>query len=266
MKKMIAMALGLSLLTVGNANESSIQGNVECSPYHREDIKQGVKWYRHAIEQNALYLQIYRGAQIYLQSWYDQHQPKPQTWGVIMDIDETTLDNSWYFEACHDLASDEDDFSFYVVKPERSTVLPGVIDFINQVHTLGGYVSLVSNRDGSYVFKDGSDVLSATVANLKQQGVYFDQVVLANRKQSANPSDKNSRFNAVQTGNYDSKEMVYSNTLPAHKVVVFMGDNIQDFPNLNQKQLQMNPNNISQLKAFGKGYFLLPNPMYGSWE
>lgn len=266
MKKVIAMTLGLSLLTLGYASELNTPDQVVCSPYHREDIGQGVKWYRHAIEKEVLYLQTYRGAQAYMQSWYDKHQPKPQTWGIVMDIDETTLDNSWYFEACYDLASDEDDFSFYVVKPQRSKVLPGVIDFVNQVHALGGYVSLVSNRDGSYVFKEGGNVLTATVANLKAQGVYFDQVVLANRKQASNPSDKNPRFNAVQTGNYNPKEMVYSNTLPAHKVVVFMGDNIQDFPRLNQKQLQSTPSDFSQLNAFGNGYFLLPNPMYGSWE
>ena len=89
---------------------------------------------------------------------------------------------------------------------------------------------MVSNRDGS--FSDNGSVMTTTVANLKQQGVYFDQVLLANQRDSKTPSDKIHRFNAVNTANYDASQMVWSNKLPAHKVIAYFGDNIQISLNL----------------------------------
>jgi predicted secreted acid phosphatase len=190
---------------------------------------------------------------------------KPGTWGVSIDIDETTLDNSWYFKNCTELADDENDFSAFVVKPELSKALPGVIDFTKKVHELGGYVSLVSNRDGSYKYDQGG-VLDSTINNLKKEGVYFDQVVLANRKDSKTPSDKNPRFKSIESGNYDAAQMVWSNKLPAHKLIAWCGDNIQDFPVFKQKNLIGVQGSSDTFDHFSNGYFMFPNPMYGSWQ
>jgi predicted secreted acid phosphatase len=46
-------------------------------------------------------------------------------------------------------------------------------------------------------------------------------------------------------------------------VVLFLGDNIQDFPALGQS-LRDEP--ASAFGAFGSRFFLVPNPMYGSWQ
>jgi predicted secreted acid phosphatase len=46
---------------------------------------------------------------------------------------------------------------------------------------------------------------------------------------------------------------------PPLKVLIWVGDNIQDFPNLTQAS----PGNPGD---FGVRYFVLPNPMYGSWQ
>jgi predicted secreted acid phosphatase len=147
----------------------------------------------------------------------------------------------------------------------KSTALPGVAKFTQLVHDLGGYVSLVSNRDGSFKDETGS-VLDTTIQNLKHEKIYFDQVVLANRRDSKTPSNKNPRFNAINTGNYDAKQMVWSNKLPTHKVIAYFGDNIQDFPKFKQNEANSLDENSSEFGMFGKGYFILPNPMYGSWE
>ena len=45
--------------------------------------------------------------------------------------------------------------------------------------------------------------------------------------------------------------------------MAFVGDNIQDFPGLNQGLRQKGE---AALAEFGIKFFLLPNPMYGSWE
>jgi predicted secreted acid phosphatase len=45
--------------------------------------------------------------------------------------------------------------------------------------------------------------------------------------------------------------------------VAFLGDNIRDFPGLGQS-VREQPDQA--FAAFGTRFFLLPNPMYGSWE
>lgn len=259
MKKLLSLICLISM--------SNIYAEVViCSPEAKQqNIQQAVKWYRNSAEKKALYNQTYAVATSYIQNWVTQNKPKTNSWGVVLDIDETTLDNSWYFRECGELASNESDFSHYVANPQKSTALPGVVAFTELVHKLGGYVSLISNRDGS--FKDNSGaVLDTTIANLKQQHVYFDQVVLANLRYAKKPSDKNPRFQAINSGVYDTKQMVWSNQLPKHKVIAYFGDNIQDFPEFKQSTINSLDENDSKYKIFGNGYFIMPNPMYGSWE
>lgn len=237
-----------------------------CSPHDKQaDIKQSVKWYRNSAEKNALYHQAFGLGTKYVEEKVKRDKLKAGTWGVVLDIDETTLDNSWYFKECADLASDENDFSHYVSNPQKSVALPGVVKFTQLVHRLGGYVSLVSNRDGSFKDETGS-VMDTTIANLKQQNIYFDQVLLANRSISKTPSDKNPRFNAIITGDYIESQMVWSNKIKPHKIIAYFGDNIQDFPVFKQKVMDKLDVNDATYNVFGNGFFILPNPMYGSWE
>lgn len=102
--------------------------------------------------------------------------------------------------------------------------------------------------------------MSATIENLKKQNIFFDQVVLANHTQSKEPKNKNPRFYAVKSGTYDAENMVWSNILKPHQIIAYFGDNIKDFPNLTQNA----ENKI--FDNFSHGYFIMPNPMYGSWQ
>jgi 5'-nucleotidase (lipoprotein e(P4) family) len=267
MKKiLIATAVLLPLLC--NVAVASNQFASICAPSTQKNatILQADKWYRDSAEKKASYRQVYNIGSAYIKQWVAQHHPKAKTWGVVLDIDETTLDNSWYFYQCSSLTPNPADFSHFVTIPQKSQALPGVVAFTQLVHQLGGYVSLISNRDGSYVDQSGITSLEATINNLKQQQVIFDQVILANNKNSKHPSDKNPRFNAVTHGCYDANEMVWSNKLPSHQVIAYFGDNIQDFPTFKQATAYALPNDTQQYAKFGHGYFILPNPLYGSWQ
>ena len=52
-------------------------------------------------------------------------------------------------------------------------------------------------------------------------------------------------------------------TLPPIVVVAFIGDNIQDFPKLSQA---IKGSGDAAFTEFGSRFFVIPNPMYGSWE
>lgn len=246
------------------ATKGVFASTVSCAPDSQQaNLQQAVKWYRDSAEKTALYRQAYNVATNYINQWVKTNHPKPKTWGVILDIDETTLDNSWYYFACGSIDK-ESAFEHYVTLPQKSIAEPGVVAFTQLVHQLGGYVTMLSNRDGSYVDNSGN-ALAATVANLKQQHVYFDQVVLGNYETATNPTDKNPRFNAIISGKYDAQQMVWSNKLPPHQVIAYFGDNIQDFPKFKQASMYALAPNSKEFAKFGAGYFILPNPIYGSW-
>jgi predicted secreted acid phosphatase len=70
------------------------------------------------------------------------------------------------------------------------------------------------------------------------------------------PSDKNPRFEAVERGTTAAG-------LPPLEIVAFVGDNVRDFPGQSQA---IRKQGDEAFAAFGARFFVLPNPMYGSWE
>jgi predicted secreted acid phosphatase len=70
------------------------------------------------------------------------------------------------------------------------------------------------------------------------------------------PSDKTARLESVTEGTTAAG-------LPPLEVVAILGDNILDFPGLDQS---LRGKGATAFVDFGARYFVLPNPMYGSWE
>ena len=88
---------------------------------------------------------------------------------------------------------------------------------------------------------------------LPQVGLRADEVLC--KTDPANGS-KEPRFDAVARGTPPS-------TLPPLRVLMWVGDNIQDFPALGQ---EVRTQGAQAFDAFGRNFVVLPNPMYGSWE
>jgi len=165
-------------------------------------------------------------------------------WAVIMDADETVLDNSEYQRnrAAMDSTYTVESWAAWVDEA-RAPAIPGSVAFAQEVHRLGGRVIIVTNR--------ADEQCEPTRMNLDQIGLDADLVLC----KLAGESDKNARFERVQRG-------TASPEVPALSVVAWIGDNIQDFPGLTQAS-RGDPERLSD---FGHAYFVLPNPMYGSWE
>jgi predicted secreted acid phosphatase len=121
--------------------------------------------------------------------------------------------------------------------------IPPAFEFVRVVQEMGGHVVIVTNRD---------EVLcESTRANLERLGLVPDLVLC----RLPGEPEKNQRFQRVQRG-------TASPDLPALSVVAWIGDNIQDFPGFTQEDR----GDPSTFAAFGHLYFVVPNPMYGSWE
>lgn len=170
---------------------------------------------------------------------------KPQSWVVILDIDETALDNtpSQLDRAAYDLPFDPVAFVGWVNRREASPV-PGAVEFVAAVRKAGGRIAWISNR-----LPAGEE---GTRDNLKRVSLWTDddRLCLAD---SARP--KRARRTEVISGSG-----ACSWTGIPMNPVAFIGDQMGDFPEPNE-----NVPGTGTDDAFGTVNFLLPNPMYGDW-
>lgn len=205
-------------------------------------IPNEIRWFRTSAEYRALTRQTYQLAADRLPEL--TKDAAPQSWAVILDADETVLDNSEYQRrrALDDSAYTEASWSAWV--NERAAAgIPGAPEFTQRVRALGGRVVVVTNR--------AMGLCDATKANLQTIRVEVDLVLC----QPPGESDKNPRFERVRAG-------TAAPGFAAANVVEWIGDNILDFPGMSQ-DIRGDPAAFSE---FGKRYFILPNPMYGSWQ
>ena len=203
----------------------------------------GLHWVRTAAEHRMLFEEVYRWAGDRVAAALPG-EVASGPWAVILDADETVLDNSTYQlrRARLGLAYTPESWNEWV-REEAAGALPGSVDFVRRVRALGGHIAIVTNRD--------EVVCDATRRNLTSVGVQADVVLC----RQPGLSEKESRFRAVEEGTTPVG-------LPPLRVVAWVGDNITDFPGGNQFLRQAGS---AEVTDFGVRFFVLPNPMYGSW-
>ena len=205
-------------------------------------LPESIGWVQRSAEYHAAVIQAYRMATARVEQQASSRAPG--SWAVILDADETVLSNVQYQVERTGLGYSPESWAAWVRRRE-ATALPGAAAFLARVHQLGGRIAIVTNRLESEC--------GDTIALFKALALAFDAMLCRPDKE---PSDKNPRFEAVGAGKTPA-----GNT--ALEVVAFVGDNILDFPGLNQKLRQAGE---TRFREFGVRYFMVPNPMYGSWE
>lgn len=201
-------------------------------------------WMRTAAEHRAVFVQTYEAAARRLPELIEGREPF--TWAISIDGDETVLDNSQYQKEREAVG---EGFTLETwnawVRRREAPALPGVIDFLETVRSLGGRIAVVTNRDES--------VCQATEDNLRSERVPYDVVLC---KPVGGPSDKMPRWQALEGG-------TASEFLPPLDLVMWVGDNVGDFPGGTQDWRDA-PD--AALEPFADRFWVLPNPAYGSWE
>jgi 5'-nucleotidase (lipoprotein e(P4) family) len=171
---------------------------------------------------------------------------------VVLDIDETVLDNSVYQAR---LLRDRTNFDPVTwgewVRAGEAEAIPGAREFIAAARGLGYTVFYISNRDCSAPAPTADDkcpAKTATMRNLVALGIdpapEPDRMLL--RGERPGWAAKTAR-RAFVAANY--------------RIVAMVGDDIGDFvePRVyNGDRARLEP-------RFGSSWFLLPNPIYGSW-
>jgi len=122
----------------------------------------GIKYMRDSEEYAALARQTYRLAADAVQR--AAQGPERQAWAVVLDIDETTLDNSTYEleRVTYGLPFEAKSWNAWVLR-HAAGVVPGVVEFVGAVRRAGGRVAWISDRD--------TVTTDATRINLRSAGL-----------------------------------------------------------------------------------------------
>lgn len=207
-----------------------------------EQLVMGTLWYQRSAEMRALSYQAFNMARMVFDMDLEKG-PSSKPRAVVVDIDETVLDNSPYEAGLVGM-----DYGYPKgwdewIYAAQAKALPGAVEFLRYVREKGGDVYYLSNRKAK--FHD------ATLKNLKRLG--FPQADDEHLLLRTKTSDKAPRRNMV------TKD---------HNIVILMGDNLNDFDNIFRKKgMDVRMAAVDLMKEhFGSKFIVLPNPMYGDWE
>ena len=204
--------------------------NYSCN--NKSKLPNDVRWVKNSQEYQTLCKQIYKQASEYIMSL---NVKKGQV--VVMDLDETVLDNSQYQVELFDKNESFNMTSWAKwVNREEAKLVPGAKEYINVVRSYGIQLIFISNRM--------DERLNATINNMKILDIYSDSDIFLLRK---NKKDKKTvRRNEIY--NSTGRMANYS----THTVIQYLGDAMGDFPSYDSKQ-------------FSVDQYIFPNPMYGKW-
>ena len=167
---------------------------------------------------------------------------------VIVDVDETVLDNSAYEAESVLLGRRFEPVSWgaWIDKAEAEAI-PGAVEFARHAAARGVTIFYVTNRNA------GQE--AATRRNLVALGFPVSETVDTLLMQDERPdfvSDKSSRRAEVAK---------------RFRIVLLIGDDLNDFAS-GARALPEERAAVAERHAarWGQSWFLLPNPDYGSWE
>ncbi|MBN2663376.1 MAG: 5'-nucleotidase, lipoprotein e(P4) family [Bacteroidales bacterium] len=233
----------VSLLFFSCVEKQVVNEDVVIEQNISDNLLNAVAWFQQSAENEACYIQAFNLAknQLILNIKNSStNLPK----AVIVDIDETMLDNSPFegYLIKNDLEFTSDLWSQWV-QLAAAEALPGAIDFSLFAQQNNVEVFYVSNRH--------VDNFQPTLINLQQKGfAYADSshVLL-----KSTTSDKTER-RAIIAENFE--------------IIMLIGDNLRDFDEkFKQRQTDFGKNLTSDnANLFGTKYIILPNPMYGEWQ
>jgi len=220
---------------------------------------QGTLWVQNAAEYDALGLQAYQLAESQLEtaimdsSWtasvvQSTREVLDLPPAVILDIDETVLDNSPFQARMIKQNSSFDPLEWRKWALEgNADAVAGAVKFTQAAAKKGVSVFYVSNRD--------AETEEATRRNMKQLGFPLTDdmdTVLLNGEQENWNSNKINRRAVIE------KE---------YRVIMLFGDDLNDFlPAKNITEDQRDQLVSNHADHWGKKWFVFPNPTYGSWE
>ena len=248
-------SLSLALFVAGTVSLFLVPSVVAQAPAPRADLEYqiaAILYQQKAAEYRALAYQAFNLARLRLDQDLDKKNTKKlpkaerkMPHAVIVDIDETVLDNSpsQAYAAKNGIGFNLKDWYAWG-EMRKAKAVPGSVEFLNYAVSKGVKVFYISNRDE--VQK------AATIDNLQKAGFrdVSNENVMTRRE---GESSKDARRAAVAA---------------KYRVVLLAGDNLDDFTGaFERKSVAERFAETDKAKdLWGKRFIVLPNPSYGTWE
>ena len=236
MVRQMAVAGAISLTMVSAASAQKIDNEHQVG---------GILWTQTSGEWQALSYQAFALARLRLDQDLRANRNRRIRRAVIVDVDETVLDNSPYQAMLVKTRRGYESKSWNDwCQKAQAAAIPGAVEFLRYAHSRRVRVFYVTNRRESEK--------QCTAQNLKKVGFpdVSDETVL------------------VRTGT-SSKQPRRDDIARKHRVVLLMGDNLNDFAEIFEKSKTIESRLAAtqlNMPNFGARFIVLPNVMYGAWE
>tara|TARA_B110000263_G_scaffold40646_1_gene32391 strand:+ start:4862 stop:5530 length:669 start_codon:yes stop_codon:yes gene_type:complete len=200
-----------------------------------------VRWVKESKEYKALCHQVYTNAINKLENNIAPNKYSlniaNNNYAVVMDLDETVLDNSDYQVELYNKKEkyNPDSWDKWVLKKEAELV-PGSYDYISFLRNNKIQIIFISNRMHKR--------LEETKNNMKKLGIYSEGDIYLLR------IDRADKKTIRRAEIFDSSGRMKGYN--QFKIIQYLGDAIGDFE-------------VETLDRFGLDQFVFPNPMYGKW-
>ncbi len=243
----------------------------DSTPAH--DNMDAVVWLQASAEYAAVTAGVYATATAALEEIARTEAGRTHEMAIVLDIDETVLDNSRYQgQLVMDDATYEGGTWDEWIALRAAPAVPGVVDFIRTSQSLGFHVAFITNRacrsrpDAAEDCPQKAD----TLVNLEAIGVDSGSTTLYLRGER--PSQRCREFLSASEradGKWSSDKTSRRECVRLdHDIIMLFGDQLGDFT---EEQGGPSADSGRDTAAefgeyWGKTWFMLPNPTYGGWR
>ncbi len=234
------------------------------------DNTDGVVWLQSSTEYAAVTAGIYGSATAALLEMAQTETRPTSDMAIVLDVDETVLDNSPYqVQLVFDDETYGPDSWDRWVGLRTAPEVPGVVDFIRDAQALGFHVAFVTNRP-CRARPGSSDVcpqLEDTRVNLEAIGIDTSSTTLFLRGQQPPESCRALLTEAEQvdgTWSQSDKTSRRACVEVEREIVMLFGDQLGDFTEEHGAPGRGTAADFDE--NWGRSWFMLPNPTYGGWK
>ena len=237
------------------------------------DNADAVVWMQTSAEYAAVTTSIYAAAREALEKIAEAEPGRTRQMAIVLDVDETVLDNGRYQGqlVLDDSGYDSETWDDWIALRTASAV-PGVVEFIGTAQALGFHVAFITNRScrARPNTPDNCPQLQDTESNLQSVGIDTASTTLFLRGDG--PTDRCRSFLSAAErveGKWSSdKTSRRACIVLDYDIVMLFGDQLGDFAEIGDSQQGVSGRDIAATypDRWGKTWFMLPNPTYGSWR
>jgi len=241
------------------------------SPDGHNGIDRGVLWVRNSAEFEALALQTYSAASDDLEKFIadptwsalpHQNDAADLPLAIIADVDETIVSNVEFQVSLQPPFKNSKMNTWNNLNAAKP--IPGAVEFVARAQNAGVQVFFLTNRPCEKIagVEDPCRQKAVTIQDLREVGISVDadHVMLANEQLGWDREKSTRRKHIAKT----------------HRVIMLLGDDLGDFiactrekplhPCTEGATIASRYAAARELNSYwGEGWYVLPNPMHGSW-